>query len=425
MIGKHTLGRGFRGLLSYLLREGMPGREDEAILLGGNLSGRNARELAREFGVFRRLNPDVSRPVFHASLRLPAGESLSDAQWLDAAGAFLARMGYTDSAYVVIRHPEHHIHIVASRVRFDGSTVQTWKDRWRSLEAVADLERQFGLSQPRVRPGLAHRPVPSRISPAERAMGERRGERLPKEILAERLDRALAQSDGSRESFDRVLTTLGVEARWNIARTGRVHGATFHLLDYQGPLQATMKGSAIGPAFAWQQLAARLAAREREYLTDLGRVYIAEVQRQQVSRRLAPSWQPAVRRAPSHQEGSALPAGGRGGPATNEQHATQPVDVVSDRLVRDAGTILAQQGRWNRHLGEDAVLRLAALRLGKEHPDAGAQVVLAALERARPGSLATFPGGQAALTAQLEAMQAARAHERAPAPWEERDYGTR
>jgi hypothetical protein len=256
-------------------------------------------------------------------------------------------------------------------------------------------------------------------------MGERRGERLPKEVLAERLDRALAHSDGSREGFDRALKTLGVEARWNIARTGVVHGGTFRLLDYQGPLQATMKGSSIGPAFAWKQLAARLAAREREYLADLGRAYVADVQRQQVSRRPAPAWQPAVARAPGHQEGDALPAVGRGSPSTDQQPATASVAVVPDRLVRDAGTILAQQGRWNGHLGEDAVLRLAALRLAKEHPEAGAQIVLAALETARPGSLATVPDGQAAPTAQLEAMQAARAHERASAPWEEPDYGTR
>jgi hypothetical protein len=43
MIGKQTKGRGFRKLLDYL-----ESRED-AKLIGGNMSGRNARELAREF----------------------------------------------------------------------------------------------------------------------------------------------------------------------------------------------------------------------------------------------------------------------------------------------------------------------------------------------------------------------------------------
>jgi len=149
MIAKHTLGRGFYGLLAYVLREGMAGREAEARLLGGNMSGQHARELAYEFAVFHALNRAVRRPVFHASLRLPTGESLTDAQWRQAAAEYLTQLGYTDTAYVVARHPEHHIHIVASRVRFDGTAVDAWQDRWRGLAAVAAIERRFGLTQPR------------------------------------------------------------------------------------------------------------------------------------------------------------------------------------------------------------------------------------------------------------------------------------
>jgi hypothetical protein len=419
VIAKHTLGKGFRGLLSYLLREGMAGRAGEGIVLGGNMSGRNARELAGEFGVFRRLNPAVGRPVFHASLRLPMGETLTDAQWRDAARLYLARLGYTDTAYVVVRHPEHHIHIVASRVRFDSSTVRTWQDRWRSLEAVADLEYQFGLSQPRVRP------VPLRTSAPERARDERRGEPLPRQLLATRLEQAIARSDGTREGFTLALAALGVEARWNIARTGRIHGASFRLLAYDGPLQAAMKGSAIGPAFAWGQLAVRLAVREHEYLAALGTAYPIDAQRQRVSSTQAPPQQAPPQRANSRQDGGALPGGERGGPVTHQPPVAPPVAAVSARLVQDARTTLAQQQRWNGHLAEAAVLRLAVFKLSRAYPAAGVPTILAAIQAAQPGSLTSFPGGKAALAAELEAAQATRTHEQTNAPRTERDYGTR
>ncbi|MBD2731120.1 hypothetical protein H6G96_33600 [Nostoc sp. FACHB-892] len=62
MIGKQTKGRGFRKLLDYL-----ESRED-AKLIGGNMSGRNARELAREFKLSRQLNSDADRVVYQVKM---------------------------------------------------------------------------------------------------------------------------------------------------------------------------------------------------------------------------------------------------------------------------------------------------------------------------------------------------------------------
>jgi hypothetical protein len=93
--------------------------------------------------------------------------------------------------------------------------------------------------------------------------------------------------------------------------------------------------------------------------------------------------------------------------------------------MQDARTTLAQQQRWNGHLGEDAVLRLAVLRLGRAYPAAGVPIILAAMEAAQPGSLTTFPGGKTALAAELEAAQDRRTHEQPHTPRAERDYGTR
>ena len=414
---------GFRGLLLYLLREGMEGREQEATLLGGNMSGRNARELTREFGVFGRLNPAVQLPVFHASLRLPADETLSDGQWQAAAADYLAGMGYTDTAYIVVKHPENHIHIAASRVRFDGSTVRAWQDRWRGQAVTEAIERRFGLSHPtRPTPPLGH----DRMHPEEGTDRTEAGQRArTREILANRLEQAIAHSNGSRESFHQALSTLGVEARWNIAQTGRVNGAAFHLVDAQGHLQATMKGSAIGPAFAWPRLATRLAGRAGEHLATRGKAPGADLhpQRSGTTDTSRLSLMPAgVNRG---QEGNPLPIGRRESLADHGLSLAQPVETLPARLVADARRALVQQERWNGHVDAATVLHQAAQRLGREHPEVGVTILVAALAAARPGSLTAFPGGAVALAAHLDAAQSARAQEKANVPGEERDYATR
>lgn len=292
MIAKHALGHDFHGVLTYVLREGLEGREHEAVLLGGDMSGRHARELACEFAVFHRLNAAVRRAVFHASLRLPEDEHLNDGQWREVAQVYLEQLGYTDTGYIVVRHPEHHIHIVASRIRFDGTAVDTWADRWRGLQALEAIERHFGLSHP-------PRPHP--------APGRRRRPR------AQDHDRGAAEREGA-------------------ARNGR-----------------------------------------------------------------------ALRGA----DPSSLPEG------------------VSTRLLGEASLALARQRRWNSHMGEDGVLRYAALRLARAHPEAGIPILVAALETARPGSVAAFPGGRAALAAQMEATRVGRPAEYVGLVLEGEEYGTR
>ncbi|NJO30554.1 MAG: hypothetical protein HC874_25685, partial [Richelia sp. SL_2_1] len=55
MIGKQKKGRGFRGLLDYVEQD------SDDTLIGGNMFGQNARELAKEFKISRQLNPEVER----------------------------------------------------------------------------------------------------------------------------------------------------------------------------------------------------------------------------------------------------------------------------------------------------------------------------------------------------------------------------
>jgi len=48
-------------VLDYVLKESAELKHEEARIVGSNIKGTTARELAREFGKARRLNPDLTR----------------------------------------------------------------------------------------------------------------------------------------------------------------------------------------------------------------------------------------------------------------------------------------------------------------------------------------------------------------------------
>ena len=142
MIGKQIKGRSFSKLLNYLFGK------DGASLIGSNMEGTTPSGLAAEFRFCRQLNPRVSRSVYHVSLSLPHTEHLENDTWHEIAQKYLQAMGFDMNQYVVVRHSDRdhdHAHIVASRVRLDGTTVSDSWDYRRSEAAIRQLEQDYGL----------------------------------------------------------------------------------------------------------------------------------------------------------------------------------------------------------------------------------------------------------------------------------------
>lgn len=166
MIAKQTIGKAFRGCLNYLFgKEGME-------RIGSNMLGQTPCELTAEFLDSCRLNPKVSRAVYHVSLSLQPGETLSPKQWHRLALDYLQGMGFTDNPYVVVAHHDtahEHIHLVASRIRNDGTTVSdSWNYR-RSEKLIRQLERQYQLKPvPQSKSRLRHRPTTGEIRGEQR-----------------------------------------------------------------------------------------------------------------------------------------------------------------------------------------------------------------------------------------------------------------
>ncbi|GDQ36871.1 relaxase [Escherichia coli] len=73
-------GKTFNGLISYLLKPASHHKSDPYVV-GGNVIESFAEALSAEFNATKLLRSDVCKPVWHNSLRLPAGECLPIQRW--------------------------------------------------------------------------------------------------------------------------------------------------------------------------------------------------------------------------------------------------------------------------------------------------------------------------------------------------------
>ena len=132
----------------------------KANFLDGNVYAFDGiRRMAREFRFQCSKNHRVQRVVYHATLSVPPEDKdkLNPLQWENLAHRFLAKMGFFEDPdtpsvpYLIVQHNDRdhdHIHIVAARVRNDGTCVSDSWDYRRGEKAVRELEVEFGLSQP-------------------------------------------------------------------------------------------------------------------------------------------------------------------------------------------------------------------------------------------------------------------------------------
>jgi len=143
MIGKIVKGSSFGKVLAYLhAKEG-------AVLIGGNMEGKNPTQLAEEFSRSKALNPDLKKPVCHISLSVAMHEAQSEEQWQAIASDYMEGMGFGNCQYVIYQHHDQkhdHIHIVANRTcLLDGKTVDDSWDFRRTESLLRKLETTYNL----------------------------------------------------------------------------------------------------------------------------------------------------------------------------------------------------------------------------------------------------------------------------------------
>ncbi|MHC5915615.1 MAG: relaxase/mobilization nuclease domain-containing protein [Nostoc sp.] len=253
MIGNQTKGKSFRGLLDYLENK------EESSLIGGNMFGTNARELAREFRLSRQLNPEAEKVVHHVSLSLSPGEQLDNDTWCEVADKYMSEMGYTANQYAIYRHSDRnhdHIHICASRISLDDGKIT--RDSWeyvRSEKIIRQLELEYGLQQTlNSKEKLSRAPSSGQQQRFEREQLEyEQGERNTppqqpiKTQLIELIDRATVDKPTMPQLMER-LQLLGIEMRHGLTRNGKSKGISYSWNDQK------FSGTSLGPAYTFPGL---------------------------------------------------------------------------------------------------------------------------------------------------------------------------
>ena len=243
-------GKQFTGVVIYSLKSGSH-HKITPYVIGGNMTGSTAAELISEFEGTRLLRPDVAKPVWHNSLRLPKGENLSTRQWAAFADDYMAQMGFTDThlrCYILHDDADgQHIHIIASRINMIGGKLYLGKnENLISTRIISELERVHGLTETTGVTG-SRRQDKRKPSRNELMMAERTAAPCPKSQLQALIDNTLTHRPDLL-TFLRLLEKEGVSCKPNIASTGKMNGFSFQ---YQG---IAFKASQLGKKYGWSSM---------------------------------------------------------------------------------------------------------------------------------------------------------------------------
>ena len=149
MIGKTTHNQNFKSTCAYVARDG-------AVLLGGNMVGVTAKELAYEFELLRTLRPGMKKPVVHLMGAFAPTDRLSDEEMMGVALRLIEEQGYAGSLYTVWRHFDgatDHFHVITMAFDLAGRPINQSYERYKTKRSCRMLEREFGLLElPNVRP---------------------------------------------------------------------------------------------------------------------------------------------------------------------------------------------------------------------------------------------------------------------------------
>lgn len=261
-MNKIKRGKNFRGVISYALAPA-PHHMTTPMVIGGNLVGITVDELTAEFVKTQKLREDVTKPVWHNSLRLPVGESLTNPQWRNIADDYMRRMGFCDThlrCYVL--HDDEagqHIHIIASRINVlaDGQLYLGKNENLISTRVIQDLERDHKLTQTKG-PYPAKPPKKQRkLTRNEKMMQNRTGEKASKKVIQEAIDAILTFFDTiTIEDFIYELQKQNISATANIASTCKMNGFSF---EHQG---VAFKASQLGKAYSWSNMSKRITVTQ-------------------------------------------------------------------------------------------------------------------------------------------------------------------
>lgn len=151
MVAKISLGSSLYGAIVY---NGEKINKEKGRVLDTNKiynDGSGNIDIHRAFEDFKRWMPQHTRAektMMHISLNPHPDDRLSEMQYTQLAHEYMEKMGFAEMPYIIVKHEDidrHHIHIVALRVRPDGSCISDKNNFYRSKEITRELEKKYGL----------------------------------------------------------------------------------------------------------------------------------------------------------------------------------------------------------------------------------------------------------------------------------------
>lgn len=254
MIGKVVKHDGLRPLVAYLWG---PGKHDEhtaptLLAVSDGVTSTGPDGLADDLEApLAMLRTEMSAPVWHLSLRLPDGETLTGGQWAEVARDVADRVGLTEQGarWFVMAHDGkgEHVHMVATLATMDGQKVRTPHDYRRIGEACRSAELRHGLTITAPRDGTQHpRPTRPEMERAERARAagvEHRGREWARGVA---LEAAASSADFDEYSGRLINAGIEVHPRWSTKVPGQLTGYSVTLPDDGIRVSGSKLGRGLG-----------------------------------------------------------------------------------------------------------------------------------------------------------------------------------
>lgn len=143
MIIKVSIGKSFGGCSRYLLE-----KEKGEVLKAEGVDATNSQTLTDGFNRTRILNRDLGKAVWHTSISFAPEDKVTNELMVNIAKDYVDK--FKLEQYAVIRHHDgkrEHFHIIANRVRGDGTTVSDQFSAGRGVELSHRLEKKYELTQ--------------------------------------------------------------------------------------------------------------------------------------------------------------------------------------------------------------------------------------------------------------------------------------
>lgn len=242
--------------------------KERAELLDHNFFKYDRESILKEISFLKQLRPNLTRDTYHVSLNFAPTDQLSKNQLTQIGKDYLNGMGFDDNAYAIWQHfdADHlHIHVLASRIKYDGSVVSDSNNYQRSETLCRELEQKYRIETVKSSKEALDR-APSKD---ELEMIQRTGKLSDRMLMQERVKDALSKAH-TISDFIIQCKLNGVYLIFNQSEsTGRVSGITY--ISDDGFIA---KGQKLGNQYKWANLQNNLdyeQSRDRQTIGETNR----------------------------------------------------------------------------------------------------------------------------------------------------------